>query len=250
MANSNELLHLEDNMFCILLTGTIAPTNIPNLKRLDHKEREQDYYKAIEKWMSLNYPVVFIENSGYESKSINSLFESRPDCEFVQFVSSVSYLGKGHGEAEIINYGFEMSEILCKSVYIIKSSGRQYISNTTTIIESIKSSKLFVLCWLKRYLQYADSRFFVAKKDFFTSYLSKEMALIDEKNDIYFEHVLARAVHRSIADGELWLPPIDYPICYGISGTENLKYRTDLKSILKGRVIFKIMHRIFRNDFL
>jgi len=250
MSNLNELLDKEDKKFCILLTGTIAPLNIPNLKRLDHKEREQDYYNAIEKWMSLSFPVVFIENSSYESKSISSLFENRPNCEFIQFVSSASYLGKGHGEAEIISYGFKVSKILRKSIYIIKSSGRQYISNTTNIIESIKGDELFVVCWLKRYMQYADSRFFVAKKDFFIMYLSKEMTLIDEKNDIYFEHVLARAVHRSIADGKLWLPPVEYPICNGISGTENLRYRTDLKSILKGRIIFKIMHRMLRNDFL
>lgn len=246
---SNNILSVVDAKVCILLTGTIAPSGIPDLKRTDVSQREKDYYYAISNWMKLGFPVVFVENSGYDSFLIKSLFTNN-DNEFIQFDTTVSYLGKGHGEAEIVSIAFRESKILSVSSHIIKSSGRQYISNACTIMKSFKDKNLFVVSWLKRYLQYADSRFFIARKEFFINYLLNELTYINESKGVYFEHVLARAVHKSIADGHLWLPPNSYPICNGTSGTENIKYNTGFFNVVKGQIILKIMNRILKNDFL
>ena len=235
---------------CVLLTGTIEPKNVPSLKRTDPLEREQDYYYALKRWMKLDYPIVFVENSAYNSVMINSLFDERKDCEYIQFKSEVSYLGKSHGEAEIINFAFEESILLKSSDIIIKSSGRQFISNALSILTTIFDKDIYVVSWLKRQLQYADSRFFVAKKSFYVEYLLKEFMYINESNCIYFEHVLARAIHRSLADGKAWALPKEYPVCEGISGTENTRYKTSLFNRIKGDIILKLTNRMLRNDYL
>ena len=210
----------------ILLTGTIKPKNVPDLKRVNFLEREEDYYLAIKKWMTLEYPIIFVENSGYKSVKIQSLFEDRKDCEYIQFKSEVSHLGKSHGEAEIIKFAFDFSKLLIASELIVKSSGRQYISNSHKMILSTSEENVFVLCWLKQYMRYADSRFFIGKKDFYLHYLIKELQNINESKGIYLEHVLAKAIHRCIADDNMWALPKEYPVCEGISGTENIKYKT------------------------
>lgn len=235
---------------CILLTGTIEPKNVPDLKRDNPVEREQDYYYALKKWMKLNYPVVFIENSNYNSTKIDSLFSGRKDCEYIKFKSKVSHLGKGHGESEIINFAFGESRILNLSDIIIKSSGRQFITNAVSILSTIYNDDIYVVSWLKRQLQYADSRFFIAKKEFYSKYLMKELMYISEVNHIYFEHVLARAIHRCLADGNRWSLPREYPVCEGISGTENIKYKTGFFSRLKGEVIIRLTNKLLRNDYL
>jgi hypothetical protein len=241
---------MPDNTICILLTGTIEPKNVPNLKRVDPLEREQDYYYALNKWMKLEYPIVFVENSGYNSEKIDALFAARKDCEYIRFDSQVSYLGKSHGEAEIMKFAFKESKLLRSSNVVIKSSGRQFISNAVRILSTIYEEEFYVISWLKRRLRYADSRFFIARKEFYVNYLLQELMHINEADHIYFEHVLARAVHRCLADGKQWASPKAYPICEGISGTENMQYKTGLYSRLKGELIIKLTNRLLQNDYL
>jgi len=132
----------------IFLTGTIQPENVPNLKRTDPSEREQDYYVSLNKWMQLNYPVIFVESSNFDSTLIESLFSSRPDCEYIKFQGTQGRLGKSHGEAEIIKYAFEFSAILKSSAVVIKASGRQYISKSISILNYFMRKKPYIIAWL------------------------------------------------------------------------------------------------------
>lgn len=241
---------MSTNKTCILLTGTISPGLVPNLKRVDPLEREKDYYYAIKEWLRLELPLVFVENSNYESELINSLFKNQSECEYIRFESKTSYLGKSHGEAEILKYAFDNSDIVKSSKIVIKSSGRQYITNSLRIIDAFHELNVSVMSWLKQYLQYADSRFFIGNKDFYINYLFTELDLIDETKSVYLEHALARAIHRCIADGKCWSLPSEYPICKGISGTNNVKYENSFFGKIKGNIIIKLTNRLLKNDYL
>ncbi|TAE27305.1 MAG: hypothetical protein EAZ91_16185 [Cytophagales bacterium] len=239
-----------NNDIVIFLTGTVSPENVPNLKRTNPSLREADYCNAIQKWIKLGYPVVFVENSNYNSVSLDKLFSENPNSEYIKFKSTQSHLGKSHGEAEIIMHAIVTSHLIKSSRVIAKASGRQYITNAAMIIEEFTLQKPYVMAWLKQFLQFADSRFFVAHKDFFMVYFAKKLDIISESEGIYFEHALARAVHQSISDGKVWLPPNRYPVCEGISGTNDVKYQNTIFSRFKGNIILKLTHRMLRNNYL
>jgi hypothetical protein len=73
-------------------------------------------------------------------------------------------------------------------------------------------------------LTFADSRVFAFAPDFFEERLEPLHPLIDDSNGVYFEHVLARAIHAEMADGGGWLPlPVD-PVIIGRGGTSGKTY--------------------------
>jgi hypothetical protein len=101
----------------ILLTGTIKVSNVPKLLLTDTAIRENEYCNSIKKWTSLRYPVIFCENSNYESDKINIAVKDIPpgDFEYLKFNTKVSHLGKGAVEAEIIDYVFHIQNF-CISI--------------------------------------------------------------------------------------------------------------------------------------
>lgn len=225
---------------CLFLTGTITPKGVPDLKRIDPIERENDYYEAINKWLQLGYPLVFCENSNTTSGKIYALLDAAPQqTEYISFASEVSHLGKGHGEAEIFSYAFNNSDILNSCFYVCKATGRYFIRNAAQLLNSAEGEEgIDVIANLSRNITWADSRFFIAKLDFYHYTLSKCLSLIDESKHIYFEHVLAKAIHLKLAEGGKWdLLPF-YPEYEGVYGTSNINYSNSLFKKLK----FKIFH--------
>ncbi|GAB3749955.1 hypothetical protein [Spirosoma pomorum] len=240
---------MNKDRICILLTGTIAPSNVPDLLRTDPTDRENDYFYAIEQWMQLNYPVVFVENSNYPSERIAALFTGRSDCEYIKFDTQVSSLGKSHGESEIIEYAFNNSKIIGETLVVAKSSGRQYVRNAMPIINFFVREQLYVIGWFKYGLKFADSRFFVANKSFYLDYLKPSSKKINEKEGVFFEHVLASSVLRAMADGKKWSLPNVAPICEGISGTGNIVYKNGFLKVIKGNIIVKITNWLLNLEY-
>jgi len=228
--------------YCLLLTATIAPSNVPSLKRDKKFEREDDYIKSLKFWLSFHVPIVFVENSNYNSKIINELLENNDECEYLKFTSTTSYLGKGHGEAEIIKYAFNNSRILDKCDTIVKVTGRLSIKNFSELIHySTYDKKFFVMSGFNSNLTFSDSKLIIAKKDFYTSYLIPESSRLDEEKSIYFEHIFAQAIHRCIADGHEWNLMDKTPLFAGFSGTGNVEYKYSLFYILKHNIMLKVM---------
>lgn len=234
------------NNSCLLLTGTIAPGNVPNLVRNSHIDRENDYYIAIKRWLSLGYVLVFVENSNYKSERIERLFNEYPNCEYLKFNGERSYLGKGNGEAEIIEYAFNESSILNNYKLIVKITGRLFISNLSKLINStLKETSIYVVANFYNNLEFADSRLIIADKGFYTNYLIKETSRIDESKHIYFEHVFAMAIHRAMADGFRWRLPIETPIFVGYSATGGIEYKHNFIRIFKRNSILKTLQFLF-----
>ena len=221
------------------MTGTITPpSKAPNLIRKDATLRENDYLLAISKWVSLGYPIVFCENSNSKSIIISNLLSSsKIDFEYLTFQSMVSHLGKGHGEAEIFNYAFINSKILQEVDWVYKVTGRYYLKNASKIIEATKfDEKTFVSGNLSANLSWCDSRIFGFQPIFYDKYFSKFLKLINEKEHVYLENLLCRAILNCISDGNAWCFLKEYPIYEGVYGTDNKKYKNNLVSITKQKV--------------
>lgn len=223
----------------LFLTGTIAPQNVPNLERTNVNDRENDYYNALQKWMKYEIPVVFCDNSNFESKKIQLLFDSNNNCEYIKFKTEKSYLGKGHGEAEILIYAYNNSELLQGADLIIKITGRYTIANFLSLIKKV-DKKDDIYSNIGSSLTYADSRFFMYSPYFFNNYFRDSLVNINEERKIYMEHILARAIHQMLAvEGKGWKLISEVPIYEGYYGTENKKY---YYTFFK-KQIYKIYHK-------
>ncbi len=239
-----------NDKFCLLLTGTISPReDINRLKRRDCSVRERDYYQAIKAWMKLDIPIVFCENSNYDSKLISLLFNDYSAGEYLKFQSDINITEKGRGEAEILSYCYSNSRILEASSFIIKCTGRLYVNNFSRIIKKVPTDGIcFIYADLLRNMTWANSMFFMYDKRFYLEYLKRYLNKIDESNFIYFEHALARSIHASIADGhEFSLLPYP-PEFLGYHGSSNEQIRNDFLRKIKRTVVLRLRRWAFRQN--
>jgi hypothetical protein len=224
------------NSIVILLTGTIQPVNVHQLALTSPQKREQEYLNAIKKWTQLGYPVIFCENSNYDSQLINDFVNSIDDglFEYLKFDTRASYLGKGNGEAEIIDYVFNNSKLIKDDTIICKATGKNFISNAKKLLTKIrlpKYSDKIIIANLTRKLTWADSRLYFFKKEFYYNYWLSYAKYIDEPNKIFFEHVLAKSIHALLATNDKcykWDMLPYPPILEGYSGTFAKKYANNI----------------------
>ena len=232
---------MKNSNYCILLTATLTPGNVPYLLRTDLSQRENDYVKAVRQWLSHGVSLIFVENSNTRSEKIIALLNQTDNNEYITFQSTESTLGKGNGEMEIIRYSLQHSKILPHIDTIIKVTGRHYITNLDPLLKCFAHQNAYVMGWFKEKLTLADSRLVIANKSFYTINLLPLSKCIDETNGIYFEHIFARAIHSAMAEGKCWCLPSEAPKFIGVSGSENLPYRNDIFRLLKRNTILTLM---------
>lgn len=232
--------------FCILLTASIRPQNHRQGARSSVADREQDYLEALSFYAALGIPVVFCENSGYHSESIDTFCRSHPNIEYVGFESANSYLGKAHGEKEILDKAHASSVFIAESEYVIKITGRLKVKNITAIMNRL-SSRLFVISAnIGKNLTWADSRFFIYSREYYGLYLEPSLRrFLDEPKRFYFEHCLARAIHRLLSEAEGFILLPLYPEYSGRNGTTNKKYDQNPLQHLIFQIYYRLKQFVF-----
>lgn len=208
------------NLNCpILLTASINPDNFDFVGRKGVENREMDYYNAIKFYVIKGYQVVFIDNSNYNSEKILNEFKYNSNFEYLTFQSSLSFLGKGHGEKEIIDFGLVNSIFLKEAEFFVKITGRIIVKNINFLIKDIEYDEKSLVANLSRNLSWADTRIMFISKFFFNNYfLPTANKYLDEKNGVFFEKIYAKSIHSFLADkGSLkfWN---QYPLYRGING--------------------------------
>lgn len=138
----------------ILLTCTVnTQPHISWLEQRDSNERLTMYLNIIIKWLTeTKLQIVVIENSGINLK--NELINKFPDFNVNKYLDrfeSITYEynnmstedkqfldsheAKGHHELYAINYAHTNSKLINKCNYIIKITGRYFITNLENILE-------------------------------------------------------------------------------------------------------------------
>jgi hypothetical protein len=140
--------------------------------------------------------------------------------------------GKGYGEINSFEYAFSNSLFLKEAINVIKCNGRYFFKNLNQLLffeENVAGN-------FTKDLDFMDSRVFGFKTVFFKNHFMNYKDGIDDSKGIYFEHALARATHKMLADGGTW-KPLNFPlIIEGFSGTSNYKYNnlwSNIKIYLK-----------------
>jgi len=217
---------------CLLLTATIDVRGVPSLARSDPLERLSDYRWALERWVRCRAidSIVFVENSGYDTESLQGVARE-PTATNVEFLSFDGQnfprnLGKGFGETLNLEHALDRSATLASNDgdwLIMRSNGRNYVENIDVLAEALRGST-DILCDFKELLTWGDGRVLGGTVTFFRDYVCPYGRGVNDSNGYYFEHALARAIHRGMADGLVWRPFPERPRLRGFSGTSNRDY--------------------------
>jgi len=122
----------------ILLTTTVTvQSHKCYLYQTNQDERKNTYLKSILKWLNeTDFNIVLVENSGYQFEELQFLLEKyKSRFEIITFyereLESCKFLennnSKGASEVYSINYAYNNSNLLKKSTFIIKVTGRYFV---------------------------------------------------------------------------------------------------------------------------
>lgn len=211
----------------LLLTATIdVGRDMPEVARRDADTRRADYAAALARWMARpDAPgITFCENSGADLGSLEALAKGR-DVEFLSYAAPAEDAprGKGYGEMGLLMAAFARSAHLGGAQHVLKVTGRQFVPTIDAWLAALAARpELAVMCNLNGGLRFADSRAFAGTPAFYHDFLFPRCEQVDETKEVWFEHILALAVHAAMAEGALWsLPPV-IPEFVGVSATYNV----------------------------
>jgi hypothetical protein len=199
------------------------------LARTDPEDRYRDYQWALEWWASCPGfdAIVLVENSGYDISDLRDAVRRSPlpsnAVELLSFDGQdfPRHLGKGYGETLNLEHVLTHSELLAADEYLlVRSNGRNYVENIDAFLAAL-DRRVDVLCDLQQSLTWADGRVLAGTTTFFRDYACPYGREVDDSRGYFFEHALARAIHRALADGLVWSPFPEPPVIRGFSGTSN-----------------------------
>lgn len=235
---------------CLLLTATVDVRGVHYSLRNNPSERLSDYQSSLQRWTQCETVdrLVFVENSGYDLAPLRSVVEmsSLPPSavEFLSFDGQdfPRNLGKGYGENLNVEYAIENSTILASDDYLImRANGRQYVENIAAFYSAMYPATE-ILCDLWQWLTWGDVRVLGGTVEFFKKYACPYGRDVDDSRGYYYEHALARAVHRGMSDGLVWNPFPEPPRIRGFSGTSN--QRVEERGVVRARR--RLKHRAMR----
>lgn len=224
---------ITDKYPCVVLTSTVKVDSTPFVERSAAHLRLNDYKDALSQWIANPYVtrIVFVENSGYDVSPLKELTEHKKlgtkEIELISFVAEPypKHLGKGYGETLALREAVNVSRLLAITGKFVKVSGRYYVPNIRPILERVANG-IDLVCDFRRNLTWSDGRVFGGSVEFLRDYVCREGLRVNDTGGIYFEHALARAAHRAIADGMRWSLLPCPPTVIGVSASSNQTYHT------------------------
>ena len=235
----------------LILLCTFKSNNIINSSRNNTEERINDYYSAIKNWLKENHfdKVIIVENSGFHAQKITQLVidhSFKKSIEFLQFQGNSfdKKLGKGYGVFELLKYVIDNSELYKSENKFAIVTGRYFINNYTKIL--MQSTNFELISDFQKSLTYAFNPIFISSSLFIEKYLMKELINSNDFEGIHFEHCLAIAAHRAIADGIKWELLCEVPIIIGISGTSNQPYYKNFVHRILIKYYSKVKYLFFK----
>jgi|GEM_PF-2034953 hypothetical protein len=256
----------------LLLSATVNPGQCAFTVRLDPAVRWHDYQTALAAWCDIldqhqtlaraqaQAPcsvskVVFCESSRWPLEGLAPLqrrFGERGiELELLSFHGQ-DYdlnLGKGFGEMGIIGHALAHSRLLAEGAPVMKVTGRYVVRNAGRLVadwhrlskEHPGQPVLEVQCMMRDWLRNADSRIFICQQDFLRRRLLPQRAACNDHAGVFFEHVLARAAHGAMADGNRWRPMPVLPDISGIGASDGKSHHRSWSKVLRHQITLRML---------
>ena len=251
--------------YTLLLTACIDPSvsnykKHPNFRR-DALTRLNDYKTALEYWLSYDnlnlVGIVFVENSGYDLTELEEIVATKNtnniSVEFLRQLAGPTPSGVhyGYSELEMIDFAFDHSDLIKKSNYIIKATGRLYFPKLKNLLNKINSNFKVAIDsrdykFFKQEKHYLVTTIFMVEKDFYMQVLydakSKMTPANGHMEKIYF--TILKPLYLPKGDVILRFPFSMNPV--GIGAHFNVNYSSS-KKIFESRV--RDFFRVLLPDF-
>lgn len=234
--------------YAILLTACVNPQGMVYTNLQNGDERTAQYKDAL-RWylMNTDLKIVFVENTMTDLS-----------LDFVDYIESgrLEYftfngnkfdrkLGKGYGEAIILETALKNSTIIRQTDYLIKITGRLVLTNLNAILK--KHKPLSDDCvWANTGLVnghcYCLSSFFICPPLFLQKYFIPRKGRINDSAGYFFEHLLYNSLlwwlrdHHKHCEFRL---PFNF---IGTSGSTNTRYSSGRSARFKAFRQY-LMHR-------
>jgi len=218
---------MEDNNFVLLLTCCINPKGMVYTAINDVQTRIKQYYEAFDFYLeTTNYNILIVENTLFK---IDQKYLKNERIEYLTFDGNNfdKNLGKGYGEALIIDHAIKKSSFLRSEFLksIVKITGRLKVLNIKMLLDSVDECEMkkCISADLDWSCKVAYSYFFIANLSFFKFFL-KDINLINDSRGFYFEHLLATKIKDRNRTHIKFIPLYTSAEIIGISGSTGKSY--------------------------
>lgn len=224
----------------LFLTACINPQGMAFTVVQNCNERLGQYIKALQWYLdNTQYPILFVENTKFDIVPFFQRYIENGRLEVLSFDGN-NYdksIGKGYGEAMILEYGIKNSKILAlyPDVMIVKITGRLICNNINVLLKYHSKSNTV-------YANYAfdenrcinrDSRLFMAPKCFFNLSFLPHKSKINDSKHYYFEHHLYDCIEEWINNHNCAKEFFILPALRGYSGSQGTLISTNGIEMLK-----------------
>lgn len=177
----------------LLLTACISPNGMAFTAVQDSAKRRSAYIEALNYYLkATKFRIVFCNNSGEDLSCEFSEYSDR--IEFLSYYGNDydKSLGKGYGEAGIIDFALQNSIFLKNAKTIVKITGKLKVLNLKKALSLTdfvlgKCDDCVCCTWVESGI--VDSRVFCGSPHFF-QYLVNHKYLMNDETGAYFEKVL------------------------------------------------------------
>lgn len=228
----------------IFLTACVKPNGMAYTALNDINTRKQHYIYALQWYLeNTSNKIVFVENTNTNLSDGFTKWVIEGRLEFLTFNGNNYgiHLGKGYGEARILQYGLKHSKFLKRDDDVfVKISGRYLCRNITKILDKYDSINTVYANIGKDDWggNIADSSFVMGPVKFWKDYFLPQKENLNDSKHFHFEHLLYESIYHWKKSGmkhkEFWtLPQME-----GVSGTSGLKFVSKKKRDLKSSLLY------------
>lgn len=222
---------MDHSDFVILLTACVNPNGMVLTQLKDSSTRLEQYLSSIHFFLKkVNCKIVVVENSNFDFSPYftKEIEEKKIECLHFDGNTYDKFIGKGYGEACIIEYALSNSYFIKNTTAIIKITGRFKIDNIRTVVKLCNNKSNTIYTMYSRKVPYVfKSVLVIAPVGFWKLFVSQKEQINDSKK-IYFEHLLYRLSIISSKSGTYRISMFKCPVKYnGFSGTSGDKYKND-----------------------
>lgn len=239
----------------LFLTGCIDPHGMTYTVLENPDIRRQQYIDAISWYLeNTTIPILFVENSGNDISSEFSSYVNYKRLEILTFNGNDfdNNLGKGYGEARIMQYGFEHSWMLQQQdTSIIKITGRFICRNINNVVRRYHTHQTVYSDISKDDWggNISSSGFIIAPSAFWTKFFLPRREELNDSKRFHFEHLLYESIYNWTKEGmrhrEFWITPQ----MEGISGTSGKHSISSDHRDFKSKLLY-ILHRFGYRGYL